>query len=177
MVMVDLGIPPGFDLLSEELQEYHENSADRKSGRLEKFSLTATQATLYFDSFAPGDTVTLQFGLRAKYPIRARMFQSRVSRRRDVAKTGHAAVDARALVPATREGLPLERWDLLRKSSETRSEEIKASRCHVASSKTGPRDDARFLGCANARLPAIPATICYEPNPRVFKPFCGKLTP
>jgi hypothetical protein len=33
---------------------------------------------LYFDSFAPGDTVTLKFRLRAKYPIRARTFRSRV---------------------------------------------------------------------------------------------------
>jgi uncharacterized protein YfaS (alpha-2-macroglobulin family) len=78
MVMVDLGIPPGFDLLSEDLQEYHEKSAGQKSGRLEKFSLTATQAILYFDSFAPGDTVTLKFRLRAKFPIRARTFRSRV---------------------------------------------------------------------------------------------------
>lgn len=78
MVMVDLGIPPGFDLLSEDLQAYHEKSAGQKSGRLEKFTLTATQAILYFDSFAPGDTVLLRFRLRAKYPIRARTFQSRV---------------------------------------------------------------------------------------------------
>jgi hypothetical protein len=78
MVMVDLGIPPGFDLLSEDLQDYQDKSAGRKSGRLEKFSLTATQAILYFDSFAPHDTVTIKFRLRAKYPIRARTFQSRV---------------------------------------------------------------------------------------------------
>ncbi|HMI50498.1 MAG TPA: MG2 domain-containing protein, partial [Candidatus Saccharimonadales bacterium] len=78
MVMVDLGIPPGFDLLSEDLQEYQEKSAGQKSGRLEKFSLTATQAILYFDSFAPGDTVRLKFRLRAKFPIRARTFRSRV---------------------------------------------------------------------------------------------------
>jgi len=78
MVMVDLGIPPGFDLLSEDLEAYHEKSAGQKSGRLEKFSLTATQAILYFDSFASGDTVTLKFRLRAKYPIRARTFRSRV---------------------------------------------------------------------------------------------------
>jgi len=78
MVMVDLGIPPGFDLLSEDLQDYHEKSAARKSGRLEKFSLTATQAILYFDSIAPGETVTLKYRLRAKYPIRTRTFQSRV---------------------------------------------------------------------------------------------------
>ena len=78
MVMVDLGIPPGFDLLSEDLQAYREKNAGQRSGRLEKFSLTATQAILYFDSFAPGDTVTLKFRLRAKYPIRARTFRSRV---------------------------------------------------------------------------------------------------
>jgi uncharacterized protein YfaS (alpha-2-macroglobulin family) len=78
MVMVDLGIPPGFDLLSEDLQAYHEKSAGQKSGRLEKFTLTATQAILYFDAVAPGDSVTLHFRLRAKYPIRARTFQSRV---------------------------------------------------------------------------------------------------
>jgi len=78
MVMVDLGIPPGFDLLTEDLQAYQEKSAGRKSGRLEKFSLTATQAILYFDSIAPGDAITLRYRLRAKYPIRARTFQSRV---------------------------------------------------------------------------------------------------
>jgi len=78
MVMVDLGIPPGFDLLTEDLQDYQERSASLKSGHLEKFNLTATQAILYFDSFAPGDTVQLRFRLRAKYPVRARTFRSRV---------------------------------------------------------------------------------------------------
>jgi len=78
MVMVDLGIPPGFELLSDDLQAFREKTASRKGGRLEKFSLTATRAILYFDSFAPGETVRLQFRLRAKYPIRARTFQSRV---------------------------------------------------------------------------------------------------
>jgi hypothetical protein len=78
MVMVDLGIPPGFDLLSEDLQAYIEKTAGQKSTRLEKFSLTATQAILYFDSIAPGEALTLHFRLRAKYPIRARTFRSRV---------------------------------------------------------------------------------------------------
>jgi len=78
MVMVDLGIPPGFDLLSEDLQALQEKSAGQKSGRLEKFSQTATQAILYLNAIGPGETVTLRFRLRAKYPIRARTFQSRV---------------------------------------------------------------------------------------------------
>jgi len=78
MVMVDLGIPPGFDLLSEDLQEFQEKTAGQKSGRLQKYSLTATQAILYFDSFAPGETVTVRYRLRAKYPVRAKTFSSRV---------------------------------------------------------------------------------------------------
>jgi alpha-2-macroglobulin-like protein len=78
MVMVDLGIPPGFDLLGEDLQLYQEKSAGLKSGRLEKFSLTPTQAILYFDSVAPEEPVTLRYRLRAKYPVRARTFPSEV---------------------------------------------------------------------------------------------------
>jgi uncharacterized protein YfaS (alpha-2-macroglobulin family) len=78
MVMVDLGIPPGFDLLSEDLQAMQEKTAGRKGGRLEKFQMTATQAILYFDSVGAGQTVTVKFRLRAKYPIRVKTFQSRV---------------------------------------------------------------------------------------------------
>lgn len=78
MVMIDLGIPPRFDLLSEDLQDYQQKSAWQKSGRLEKFNLTATQAILYFDSIGAGDTVVVRFRLRAKYPVCARTFQSRV---------------------------------------------------------------------------------------------------
>ena len=78
MVMVDLGIPPGFDLLSEDLQALQEKTAGLKGGRLEKFSLTATQAILYFDSIGAGSTVSVKYRLRAKYPIRARTLLSRV---------------------------------------------------------------------------------------------------
>jgi uncharacterized protein YfaS (alpha-2-macroglobulin family) len=78
MIMVDLGIPPGFDLLSEDLQSYQETSANAASGRLEKFSQTATQAILYFNGLAPGQTVSLKFRLRAKYPIRAKTFASHI---------------------------------------------------------------------------------------------------
>lgn len=78
MVMVDLGIPPGFDLQSEDLQEMVERTSGKKSGRLEKFSMTATQAILYFDSIEPHDSFEVRYRLRAKYPIRAQGFVSRV---------------------------------------------------------------------------------------------------
>ena len=72
MVMVDLGIPPGFDLLSEDLQAYV------GKGHLQKFNMTATQAILYLDTIPAAETVTFRYRLRAKYPIRAKAFQSRV---------------------------------------------------------------------------------------------------
>ena len=78
MVMVDLGIPPGFDLLSEDLQSLQEKAAGADAGRLEKFSMTATQAILYFNGLAPHQEVTLKIRLRAKYPIRAHTLQSRL---------------------------------------------------------------------------------------------------
>jgi len=78
MVMVDLGIPPGFELLTEDLNDYRTKSAGRKTGRLEKWNLTATHAILYFDSIGSGETIGLRYRLRAKYPIRTRTFQSRV---------------------------------------------------------------------------------------------------
>jgi uncharacterized protein YfaS (alpha-2-macroglobulin family) len=78
MVMIDLGIPPGFDLLSEDLQTLQEKTAGQKGNRLEKFQLTATQAILYFDSVGANSTVTVKYRLRAKYPIHVRTLQSRV---------------------------------------------------------------------------------------------------
>jgi uncharacterized protein YfaS (alpha-2-macroglobulin family) len=78
MVMVDLGIPPGFDLLSEDLQALVEKTAGQHGGKLEKFSLTATQAILYFDGLGPNATVEVPFRLRARYPIRAKTFASHV---------------------------------------------------------------------------------------------------
>jgi A-macroglobulin TED domain/Alpha-2-macroglobulin family/MG2 domain/A-macroglobulin receptor binding domain/Carboxypeptidase regulatory-like domain/Alpha-2-macroglobulin bait region domain/Macroglobulin domain MG3 len=77
MVMIDLGIPPGFDLLSEDLQDFQEKSSSEATGRLEKFSQTATQAILYFNSLGPNQTLKLKFRLRAKYPIRAKSLESR----------------------------------------------------------------------------------------------------
>ena len=90
MVMVDLGIPPGFDLESEDLQEIVAKTADAQTGRLEKFSLTATQAILYFNALAPGSRTELRFRLRAKYPIRAHTFESRVYEYYDPAVTAIA---------------------------------------------------------------------------------------
>jgi uncharacterized protein YfaS (alpha-2-macroglobulin family) len=78
MVMVDLGIPPGFELLTEDLDSYQAKPAARAGGHLEKYSLTATQAILYFDSIPTNGRLSLTYRLRAKYPVKARTFESRV---------------------------------------------------------------------------------------------------
>src|SRR6185437_10462653 len=78
MVMVDLGIPPGFELLTEDLDSYRTKQGGRNGGRLEKYSLTPTQAILYFDSIPTGGRIALSYRLRAKYPVKARTFESRV---------------------------------------------------------------------------------------------------
>ena len=90
MVMVDLGIPPGFDLMSEDLQDFQEKTAGKTTGKLEKFSMTATQAILYFNGLGPHETVELHFRLRAKYPIRAKTFESKVYEYYDPAVTASA---------------------------------------------------------------------------------------
>ncbi|HVV47574.1 MAG TPA: hypothetical protein VHC72_20325, partial [Bryobacteraceae bacterium] len=78
MVMVDLGIPPGFDLLTEDLDSYQAKPAARAGGHLEKYSMTATQAILYFDSIPANGRLSLTYRLRAKYPVKARTFESKV---------------------------------------------------------------------------------------------------
>ncbi len=78
MVMIDLGIPPGFDILSEDLQELQEKTSTRAGGHLEKFSLTATQAILYFDGLDAHQTVSFKVRFRARFPIHAHTFASRV---------------------------------------------------------------------------------------------------
>lgn len=45
---------------------------------MEKFTQTATQAILYFDSIPAGGNVTIKYRLRAKYPIRAKTLQSKI---------------------------------------------------------------------------------------------------
>ena len=91
MVMVDLGIPPGFDLQSEDLQTMIEKTSGARAGKLEKFSQTATQAILYFNALGPDQTVLIHFRLRAKYPIKAKTFESKVYEYYDPAVTASAA--------------------------------------------------------------------------------------
>jgi hypothetical protein len=64
MVMVDLGIPPGFDVISEGLEEAVREQI------IQKFETTARQILVYVDVLPGDSTLELAWQLRAKYPLK-----------------------------------------------------------------------------------------------------------
>jgi hypothetical protein len=66
MVIVDLGIPPGF---TADAGEFAEMVAAKK---VQKFSTTSRQVTLYLGDVKPGDVLTFEYTLKPKYPIKAK---------------------------------------------------------------------------------------------------------
>jgi hypothetical protein len=66
MVIVDLGIPPGF---TADAGDFAEMVGQKK---IQKFSLTARQATLYLGDIKPGDVRIFEYSLKPKYPIKAK---------------------------------------------------------------------------------------------------------
>ena len=72
MIIVDLGLPPGFDLLTEDLNRMVED------GKIEKFSLAGRQIIVYMDQLSGGGTEVIRYRLRAKYPLKAKTLKSTV---------------------------------------------------------------------------------------------------
>jgi hypothetical protein len=66
MVIVDLGIPPGFTV---DAGDFAELAGQKK---IEKFTVTARQVTLYLGDVKPGDVKQFKYTLRPKYPIKAK---------------------------------------------------------------------------------------------------------
>ncbi len=63
--LLDVGIPPGFTVQSDKLDMAVANL------RISKYSLTPRQVIVYMTYLAPGETLTLQYDLKARFPIRA----------------------------------------------------------------------------------------------------------
>jgi len=78
MIMVDLGTPPGFEPSAEDFDNLMKSSEGRAGGKLEKFTITAKQIILYFDGLNPNQRLEFSYKLRAKFPLRAKTFSSRV---------------------------------------------------------------------------------------------------
>jgi len=66
MVIVDLGIPPGFTL---DAGDFAEMVSQKK---IERFTITPRVVTLYLGDVKPGDIKTFEYTLKPKYPIRAK---------------------------------------------------------------------------------------------------------
>lgn len=65
MLLVTVGIPPGFDLQTAELEGYVQ------AGQISRFERTAKQLILYLTQLGPLASQTIQYRLRASMPVRA----------------------------------------------------------------------------------------------------------
>ncbi|MBP8129008.1 MAG: hypothetical protein KA184_05460 [Candidatus Hydrogenedentes bacterium] len=65
MVIVDLGIPPGFQVMTPDLDKLVE------SGVIQKYELTGRQIITYFEKIQGGATLEFSYTIRAKFPLRA----------------------------------------------------------------------------------------------------------
>jgi hypothetical protein len=66
-----VGVPPGFTVVPDDL----EAAVAKKT--ISKYTLAARQVILYLEKLDPGQTVTLTWQVRAKFPIKARTPLSR----------------------------------------------------------------------------------------------------
>jgi hypothetical protein len=66
MVMLDLGIAPGFVVDGGDFAEMVAKK------QIQKFTITARTVTLYLGDVKPGDVLTFEYSLKAKHALRAR---------------------------------------------------------------------------------------------------------
>ena len=72
MTIVDLGIPPGFSLVTDSLEKH------RASGVIERFTATARQVIVYFRELPGGVPVVLDVAFRARYPVKVKTAPGKV---------------------------------------------------------------------------------------------------
>ncbi|WP_437878857.1 MG2 domain-containing protein [Sorangium sp. So ce513] len=65
MILVTVGLPPGFQVLTEDLQAYI------AAGELSRFELTGKQLILYVKELAAGRAASFNYRLQATMPVRA----------------------------------------------------------------------------------------------------------
>jgi len=72
MVIVDLGLPPGFTLIPDRLNKLVE------SGAIQKYSVTGRQIIVYMDELVSGKPIEISYQLLAKYPLKVKTAKSTV---------------------------------------------------------------------------------------------------
>jgi uncharacterized protein YfaS (alpha-2-macroglobulin family) len=71
MTIVDLGLPPGFEVQTDAFQRL------KDGGVIQRYTLTGRQVILYFDEIRSGSPIEFSYQLRAKFPVRAKTPPSR----------------------------------------------------------------------------------------------------
>jgi uncharacterized protein YfaS (alpha-2-macroglobulin family) len=73
--IVDLGVPPGFEVLSEDLEDvvarHSDLPADYAEAKFSRFDLTGRQIIVYLEGLKAGQPVEFSYRIRARYAIRA----------------------------------------------------------------------------------------------------------
>jgi len=72
MTIVDLGVPPGFELDTDVLDRLKSEKI------IEKYSVTGQQAILYFTEIVSGKPISFEMFMRAKYPVKVKTPRSSV---------------------------------------------------------------------------------------------------
>jgi hypothetical protein len=72
MTIVDLGVPPGFQVESPDLDKLVEDKL------ITRYDIAGRQIILYFDAIKANATIDFSYGLRAKFPLKAQTPASRV---------------------------------------------------------------------------------------------------
>jgi len=62
---VDLGVPPGFTVLTEDLSRLVEQKT------IARYELTGRQIIVYLENFSPEQPLNFSYRLRARFPMRA----------------------------------------------------------------------------------------------------------
>jgi uncharacterized protein YfaS (alpha-2-macroglobulin family) len=65
MALLDLGLPPGFTVLTEDLSRLVEQ------GLIARYELTGRQLIIYLENFSSAQPLTFSYRLRARFPMRA----------------------------------------------------------------------------------------------------------
>jgi uncharacterized protein YfaS (alpha-2-macroglobulin family) len=65
MLLVTVGLPPGFELQTDELD------ADVATGRISRYERTGKQLILYITRIEPSSSLVVEYSLRASMPVRA----------------------------------------------------------------------------------------------------------
>jgi hypothetical protein len=66
MTIVDLGVPPGFEIVPDAFQ------ALKDKGVIARYSMTGRQVILYFETIEGGKPVEFTYRLRAKFPVKVK---------------------------------------------------------------------------------------------------------